>query len=288
MKAIVVEGGAMRGIFAAGVLDHFLANDYNPYDLAIGVSAGASNLVSFLAKQPRRSYQVITHLATDAQFYSPKRFLKGGNLVDVKWLVHHSEQAYPLDKKTLFGNTPLLATTTNVATGKADYYAVTPTNLEQVLEATCALPIVYKETPCFSGQCYTDGGVADSIPVIEAYQRGAKEITVVLSHPLSYQMPERRSALLFKGLLKRYPMIGQAMAERAKRYNQSLEFIRRPPRDAIVRVIAPPESFAVKRLTMDRALLEQGYNIGQEEGKKHLASRQGFYGLTQENCHFCV
>ncbi|NVD06810.1 patatin family protein [Vibrio sp. JPW-9-11-11] len=288
MKAIVVEGGAMRGIFAAGVLDQFLNHDYNPYDLAIGVSAGASNLVGFLAKQHGRSHQVITRLATNSLFYSPKRFLTGGSLVNVKWLVTQSERHYPLDKKTLFGNTPLLATTTNVATGRADYYKVTPNNLSQVLEATSALPIVYKQTPCFSGQCYTDGGVADSIPVKEAYQRGAREITVVLSHPLNYQMPERKSALLFKGLLKRYPKVGQAMVERARRYNQSLEFIRRPPNDAIIRVIAPPENFAVKRLTMDLGLLEAGYKIGLEEGKKHLANRQGLHGLTNENCHFCV
>lgn len=288
MKAIVVEGGAMRGIFAAGVLDHFISQQHYPFDFAIGVSAGTSNLVGYLAKQQGRSYQVITQLATDRQFYNPKRFLKGGNLVDVEWLVSESEQRFPLDAEALFSDLPLLATTTNIDTGNADYYQVTQSNLAQVLEATSALPIAYKQTPCFSGGCYTDGGVADSIPVIEAYRRGAKEITVILSHPLSYQMPKSKSSWLVSRLLHRYPMIGKAMADRANRYNQSLEFIRNPPQGVTIRVIAPPEDFAVKRLTMKREILDQGYSMGLKEGREHLASRQGIHGLTEENCHFCL
>ncbi|KJY84920.1 phospholipase [Vibrio galatheae] len=288
MKALVVEGGAMRGIFAAGVLDSFLEQDYQPFDFAIGVSAGASNLVGYLAKQKNRSYQVITQLATNRQFFNPTRFIKGGNLVDVNWLVTESARQFPLDKQTLFSGTPLVASATNIETGQAEYYQVTSDNLNRVLEATSALPIAYKQTPCFSGGCYTDGGVADSIPVIEAYRRGAKEITVVLSHPLSYQMPHSRTSWLIKRLLTEHPMIGEALANRAERYNHCLDFIRNPPRDVTIRVIAPPETFAVKRLTMKRDLLDDGYQMGRVEGEKHLASREGVYGLTIENCHFCV
>ncbi|EGA67987.1 phospholipase [Vibrio sinaloensis DSM 21326] len=288
MKALVVEGGAMRGIFAAGVLDSFIEQDYYPYDFAIGVSAGSSNLAGYLAKQPKRSLQVITQLATDRCFYNPKRFLKGGNLIDVDWLIRESEQQFPLNKDTLFNNLPLIAAATNIETGDADYYQVNEENLESVLEATSALPIAYKSTPCFSGGCYTDGGVADSIPVIEAYRRGAKEITVVLSHPLSYQMPQAKHSWLMDKLLAKHPMIAKAMANRASRYNQSLEFIRQPPADVTVRVIAPQENFKVKRLTMRQEVLLAGYEMGIEEGNKHLASRDGTYGLTEENCHFCL
>ncbi|WP_394125657.1 patatin family protein [Vibrio hepatarius] len=288
MKAIVVEGGAMRGIFAAGVLDRFIESDYFPFDFAIGVSAGTSNLVGYLAKQQKRSYNVITSLATSRSFFDPKRFLKGGSLVDVQWLVSQSELSYPLNRNELFSTTPLWAVATNIETGRADYYNVTSDNIEMVLEATAALPIAYKQTPCFSRGCYADGGVADSIPVIEAYRRGAKEITVVLSHPLSYEMPESKSSWLIKRLLKKHPMIGQAMQERARRYNQSLDFIRNPPQDVIIRVIAPPESFSVKRLTMKQEVLNEGYQMGLEEGEKHLSSRKGVFGLTDENCHFCL
>mgnify|MGYP001310008618 CR=1 FL=1 len=102
MKAIVVEGGAMRGIFAAGVLDAYMEADFYPYDFAIGVSAGTSNLTNYLSKQQRRSYNVITNLATKKQFFNPVRFIKKGHLVDIKWLLNESERICPLNKKQLF------------------------------------------------------------------------------------------------------------------------------------------------------------------------------------------
>ena len=157
-----------------------------------------------------------------------------------------------------------------------------------MVEATPALPIAYRESPCFSGGCYTDGGVADSIPVREAYRRGARDITVILSHPLSYRMKPQKHQWMLKKLLKKFPNIAESMAVRADNYNQSLEFIRNPPKDATIKVIAPPEAFAVKRLTMDQSTLNAGYEMGIEAGEEHLAIRKGVYGLDTEDCHFCV
>ncbi len=272
MKALVVEGGAMRGIFASGVLDGFMEYDYRPFDLAIGVSAGSSNLIGYLAYQPKRSVQVITQIATDKQFFNPARFLRGGDLIDVKWLIEESNRRFPVDTDTLFSGIPMLAAATNIATGKADYYRLNPDNLNKVVEASCALPIAYKSTPCFSGGCYTDGGVADSIPVKEAYRRGAREITVILSHPLSYVMPKTRSPWIMKKLFARYPQVAEAMVKRAENYNASLDFIRNPPEDTTVNVIAPPEDFAVKRLTMKQPLLKQGYEMGVEAGREYVTN----------------
>ncbi|KXI24458.1 patatin-like phospholipase family protein [Photobacterium sanguinicancri] len=286
-SALIVEGGAMRGIFASGVLDAFMEEDFLPYDFAIGVSAGASNLVGYLSHAPLRSFNVITTMATDRAFFNPARFAKGGNLVDVKWLWEESNNRYPFDSDKLFSTIPLYAAVTNIDTGNADYYQVKPNTLSKIIEATTALPIAYRETPCFSGGCYTDGGVADSIPVKEAYRQGARDITVILSHPLSYEMKPAKYPWLLKKLLSRYPNIAESMAVRASNYNQSLNFIRNPPSDAQIRVIAPPEDFAIKRLTMDKALLNTGYEMGKKAGEEHLAIQRGSYGLHDENCHFC-
>ncbi len=89
-------------------------------------------------------------------------------------------------------------------------------------------------------------------------------------------------------MLKKYPNIAESMAVRAENYNQSLDFIRHPPKDAIIKVIAPPEAFAVKRLTMDQTILNAGYEMGIKAGAEHLAIRKGIYGLDTEDCHFCV
>ncbi|WP_114765607.1 patatin-like phospholipase family protein [Vibrio rhodolitus] len=286
-RALVVEGGAMRGIFASGVLDAFMEQNFKPYNFVIGVSAGASNLLGYLSDAPRRSYQVITELATDKRFFNRTRFARGGDLVDVRWLIEESNLRFPLNEDALY-QIPMYAAVTNIETGNADYFQLKPCNLENVLEATTALPIAYRTTPCFSGGCYTDGGVADSIPVKEAYRRGARDITVVLSQPLNYQMRPARAPWLMKRLLARYPSVAESMLVRADNYNQSLEFIRNPPSDATIRVIAPPDEFAVKRLTMNRATLDQGYQMGLDAGQQHIASRNGTHGLDDQNCHFCL
>ncbi|PML80130.1 patatin-like phospholipase family protein [Enterovibrio norvegicus] len=272
-RALVVEGGAMRGIFASGVLDAFLDNNYKPYDFAVGVSAGASNLLGYLAGQQKRSYHVITELATDSRFFNPTRFLRGGNLIDVQWLWDESHSRFPLDRKTFFNAVPLLATVTNVDTGLADYYWVNEDNITDVIEATSALPIAYRQTPCFSGGCYTDGGVADSIPVAEAYRRGARDITVVLSHHADFTMSPMKMPGLMDHLLKKYPNIADAMRQRAERYNQSLSFIKNPPVDCKIRVIAPPKSFAIGRFTMKKSKLDIGYEMGKKAGKRHIAKQ---------------
>ncbi|HDZ3729425.1 TPA: patatin family protein [Vibrio harveyi] len=287
-KAIVVEGGAMRGVFASGVLDAFLEQDYKPFDFAIGVSAGASNLIGYLTDYPHRSINVITKLATSKRFFDPTRFLKGGDLIDVKWLFEESNRLYPVDEAKLFEGIPFLAATTNVNTGKADYYRVNRHNFHNAMEATTALPIAYKHTPCFSGGCYTDGGVADSIPVREAHRRGARDITVILSHPLAYEKKPVKTPWLMKKLFAEHPQMVEAMLRRSENYNESLDFIRNPPKDTHIRVIAPPDEFSVQRLSMRQSVLLEGYEMGLEAGRAHLTNRAGEHGLDRENCHFCI
>ncbi|GAD78639.1 patatin-like phospholipase family protein [Vibrio ezurae] len=286
-KALVVEGGAMRGIFAAGVLDAYLDYEYQPFDFTIGVSAGASNLLGYLAQEKQRSYKVITELATSKDFYSLSRFAIGGNLTDVKWLSDASMEQYPIDLERLFSTVPFYAATTDIETGHAKYFRVSKENMSGVMEATTALPIAYKRTPCFSGGCFTDGAVADSIPVKEAYRRGARDITVILSHPLSYNMPESSSYWLMKRLLRNTPKVAETLATRAKQYNQALQFIRFPPSDATIRVIAPPENFPVKRLTRKKRLLDIGYEMGVEAGKQHVLNLRGNTHFSREECTAC-
>ncbi|MBR9875383.1 patatin family protein [Vibrio sp. J1-1] len=287
-KAIVVEGGAMRGVFASGVLDAFMEKNYKPFDFAIGVSAGASNLIGYLTDYPHRSINIITKLATCKRFFDPTRFIKGGDLIDVKWLFEESNRLYPVDEKKLFDGIPFYATTTNVDTGKADYYRVNRENFHHALEATTALPIAYKHTPCFSGGCYTDGGVADSIPVREAYRRGARDITVVLSQPLNYAKKPVKTTWLTKKLFAEHPKMVEAMLRRAENYNESLAFIRNPPEDARIRVIAPPDNFHVQRLSMRQSVLLEGYEMGREEGRAHLRNLADAHGLDRDSCHLCT
>lgn len=117
-----------------------------------------------------------------------------------------------------------------------------------------------------NGEPMTDGGVADAIPVVRAYEDGARDITVVLSRPLGYRKKSPKFAFVPKRLFREYPALAEASLRRAERYNATLSFIENPPSDCTIRVIVPSAEFAVGRLTRKPELLEQGYQEGHQAG----------------------
>ncbi|HEY9120045.1 MAG TPA: patatin family protein [Marinobacter sp.] len=270
-KALVVEGGAMRGIFAAGVLDAFLEHGYQPFWRTYGVSAGSTNLIGYLARDLGRSRKIITSHACQPDFIDWKRFARGGHLCDVRWLWQQSFTDVPLSLDNyLSGTTELWVTTTSVRTGQAHYFRIDERNMHDVLTASCAIPIAYRDYPEVEGEPMTDGGVADAIPVIRAYEDGARDISVVLSRPPGYRKKPPRFPFVPKRLFRDYPALAEATVRRAERYNATLEFILNPPEDCHIRVIAPPADFPVGRLTQKPDHLELGYRQGYEAGLAYL------------------
>jgi len=264
-SALVVEGGAMRGIFAAGVLDSFIDNNYRPFDFCIGVSAGSTNLAAWLANQRGRSYKVITDYSCRSEFINFPRFLKGGHWLDLDWLWDITIDEIRIDAETMASQPiPLYVVTTRVDTGRAAYIKATPDNLNELLKASCSVPVAYRHFPRINNEPMTDGGVADSIPVIKAYELGARNITVVLSRPFGYRKTPIRNKWLVRKLLSDFPALYKAMIKRAESYNDAIDFIENPPKDCKITVIAPPENFSVGRITTDPGKLNAGYQLGME------------------------
>lgn len=162
----------------------------------------------------------------------------------------------------LSGTTELWVTTTSARTGEAHYFRIDESNMHDVFTASCAIPIAYRDYPLVNGEPMTDGGVADAIPVIKAYEDGDRDITVVLSRPACYRKKPPRFAFVPRRLFRAYPALAEASLSRAERYNATLSFIENPPQDCIIREIFPPAEFAVGRLTQNQELLEQGYRAG--------------------------
>ncbi|MCW8126375.1 patatin-like phospholipase family protein [Microbulbifer halophilus] len=275
-SALVVEGGAMRGIFAAGVLDAFIEVDHAPFDFAIGVSAGSTNLIGYLAGDWGRSRRVLLDHARRADFIDWRRALKGGHFCDVSWLWHASYKEVPLNVRRYCDNgVPLYAVTTSIHTGEARYLEVTAENMHEVFPASCAIPLFYRDFPRVNGEPMTDGGLADSIPVLRAYEQGARDITVVLSRPLGYRKREGSAPKLMKRFFHDHARLFEAVLERSQRYNRALDFIQSPPAGCRVTAIAPPEDFPVGRFTREPHLLERGYQCGRASGLAHLESAAG-------------
>ena len=269
--ALVVEGGAMRGIFAAGVLDEFLAQQYQPFTSYFGVSAGATNVAAYLCKQATRNYKVITDYSCRPEFINLPRFVKGGHLFDLDWLWQETVREIPLNTDE-FTQSPhdFYIVATAIESGQAHYLQATGSEMIEQLKASCAIPIAYRDYPKINGIAMTDGGVADSIPVKKAYEMGASEITVILSQPLGYRKKDVKVAWLTKQLYKDNPALAKATIQRSKNYNTSIDFLHNAPPDCKINIIAPPAGFKVGRTTKNRALLDIGYQMGINEAKAYI------------------
>lgn len=271
--ALVVEGGAMRGIFAAGVLDAFMARGVTAFDHCIGVSAGAVNLAAFLAGQQGRNHSVITDYSCRPEFISLAKFMRGGHWLDLDWLWEITIRECRLDLVRFAANpVPLTVVTTRVSDGQAAYLKATAEELEQQIKASCSVPLAYRDFVRLGGEAMTDGGVADSIPVRHAYERGARDITVVLSRPLGYRKRAPRLPALHRYLLRQTPALARASLARHHSYNDAIDFIRNPPADCRIRLIHPPVGFRVGRMTTDPDKLEQGYQMGWQAAQAYLGT----------------
>jgi len=262
-SALIIEGGAMRSVFSAGLLDGFLKNKFNPFQFYIGVSAGAYNLVSYLSGQIGLSMHIYNEVANNAQFINYMRFLRGGHLLDLDWLADKIASEHPPDSvMTCRQGKPFYICATDVSSGQAVYINIRPELFKQTIKATSALPLIYRGFPKINGIPMTDGGVADGIPVAEAIRLGAKRIMVVRSRPKCYVKKDTLWHKYIRWKLKHYPALAQTMRERVKRFDDALQIIQRPPDGIKILEICPPEEFTLGRFSRGTEKLKFGYKAG--------------------------
>lgn len=263
ISALIVEGGALRGVFSTGLLDGFVEARFNPFDLYIGVSSGASNLAAYLAEMPGRNYRIYTDYARRREFIDVWRFIRGGHLMDLDWLWEITIREMRLDLARIYSHGRLfLVGLTDVQTGTAIYKATHIADLEQVLKASSAIPVFYRGYPRVEGRPMTDGGITDAIPVAEAIRRGARHIMVVRSRHQDYLKVPGTFDLLFRRCLKHHPLLQQAIDVRAGRYNRTVALIRRPQEGICILEICPPKDFRVTRLSQNLQIIQEGYKQG--------------------------
>ncbi len=266
--ALVLEGGAMRGVFSAGVLHAFGREDFDPFQLYLGVSAGACNLASHLAGQNRRNFDIIERYTATPNCISMKKFLAGGHLVDLDWLWDITIKEYRLDLERIFSrkDKEYIVVVTSMVTGKPIYLKPDETTLEHYLKVSSSLPVVYRNILKVGSEPASDGGIADSIPVIEAHRRGARRILVVRTRKSNYVKKTGKMHRLHSWLFRKYPEFRKALLRRAENYMKSVEFIKNPPPGTEIMEISPPKGFRTGRLTTNIRVLEPDYMLGIEAG----------------------
>jgi predicted patatin/cPLA2 family phospholipase len=213
--ALVVEGGALRGVFSTGLLDGFLEAQFNPFNLFIGVSSGASNLAAYLAGMIGRNARIYMEYSLRPDFISFSKFFQGGHLLDLDWLWDVTIREIRLDLGTVYSQgKPFIVVLTDVQTGDAIYQLTSAGDLEQVLKASSAMPLFYRDYPRVGGRPMTDGGVADALPVGEAIRRGARRIMVIRSRHRDYRKRSSPAEQVMRWHVRQYPLLRQAMARR--------------------------------------------------------------------------
>lgn len=274
-SALIVEGGATRGIWSCAILDYFLHQDFCPFDSFWGVSAGASNLAAFLAKMPGRNLKVYADYSCRKEFLTPGKFLLGGDLMDLDWMWQITLKDLGIDKQVLAADQrPFFLGVTRRDTGAAEYLTPTPDTLAETMKASSAVPIAYRSGVKLGHHTYVDGGVSDAIPVAEAIKRGARRIMILRSRPASYRKSAPAIPALMKPLLKDAPALIPLMQTRHIRYNQTLDLIASPPSGVQIMQICPPEGFSMKRLGNKAADVEAAYQLGYQAGAGAIAEWQ--------------
>ncbi|EJL6784341.1 patatin family protein [Vibrio alginolyticus] len=270
-RALIVEGGAMRGVFSCGILDHFLASEFSPFDSFWGVSAGASNLAAYLAKMPGRNLKIYLDYSLRKEFISPSQLLRGGDMMNLDWMWNVTLEELGIDKSALKADSrPFFLGVTRQDNGQAEYHLPDIDDLAETMKASSALPVLYRNGVSLNGIQYVDGGVSDALPVAEAINRGAKKIMVLRSQPASYQKPRGRFSALTRRMLKETPGLIEPMLTREVRYNQTLALLNNPPPGIEIIQVCPPETFKLKRLSRSPAPLRHAYELGIEAGKEAI------------------
>lgn len=273
-SALVVEGGAMRVVFANGVLDTFIQEDFYPFDLHVGVSAGASTVAGYLARMYKRNYLLLTRFCPKEPFINWKKWLLGKHMVDLDWFFEVAMRDLHLDHATLFShpNKEFWVGMTHMECGRSHFFQAHSENLEHYLLATGALPFLYRKWVKVQGMTMIDGSISNSIPLSAALERQAQQIMVIRSRPREYRMetPVETRLAAFK-LSKKYPALSQTMLHRAQVYNQSVAQLRQPPEGVEILEINPPADFQTARFSTDFNSLQRDYQAGREAGYSAIA-----------------
>ena len=279
--ALILEGGGMRGVFTAGILDYFMDNGmWFPYTIA--VSAGASNGISYASRQRGRARYSDVDLLKIRPYVGMKHLLRGRGLIDLQFIFYeYPDKYYPLDYDTYFNSKDrFVVVTSNCLTGKACYFEEKKDKdrLIDILRASCSLPYV-------SPKAYVDkipmldGGICDALPIHKAIEEGYEKFVVVLTRPLGYRKPDQlRNIPHF--IYRKYPKLKEQLRTRYKRYNQTMDFIEKLEKEGKAIVIRPVEPLKVERIDTDTEKLDAFYKEGYETATETF---KPFESVIQEN-----
>ena len=277
---LVMEGGAMRGMFTCGVIDVFMENGIE-FDGAIGVSAGATFGCNYKSHQIGRPLRYNLRFCKDERYGTFKSLRKYGDVYEKQFC--YRDLPYKLDPMDFatYESNPMefYLVATEVESGRPVYTKIDHLDDKAMdwFQAGASMPIV--STPVeIDGKKYLDGGISDSIPLKAFEEMGFDHNVVILTQPLDYKKKKMSGFLLHLKAAKQYPNIQKRLAVRHEMYNAEKEYVLARRDEGACLLIAPEEKLPVSHMEHDPKKLQAAYDHGRKIGLAYLEQVKAFVG----------
>ncbi len=277
-KGLIMEGGAMRGLFTSGITDVMMENGI-VFDGAIGVSAGAAFGCNYKSGQIGRALRYNVKYCRDKRYCSMRSLIFTGNLFGADFCYHELPEKLDIFDDEAYNKNPMefYVVCTNIETGKPLYKKcdrVDGAFLEWI-RASASLPMV-AEIVEVDGYKLLDGGISDSVPLKYFESIGYDRNIVILTQPKGYLKEKNKMIPIIRRVFKKYPKMIEAIENRHIMYNSTLEYIEERERTGEVLVLRPKEMLPIKRTTKDPEKLKEVYRAGRLIGEENLERIQEF------------
>lgn len=272
---LVLEGGALKGVYTAGVIDFFLDKGIE-FSSVYGVSAGACSMCSYLSKQRGRALDVSIDYLDSKRYCSVESLLFTGDLFNVDTCYHLiPDYLHPYDYETFDRyEGRAFSVATDIQTGRPEYFRIRDMKKDiDKIRASASMPLVSRNVK-IDGGLYLDGGISDSIPVQKSIIDGNRKNVVVMTKEVGFVRKPTSQLALIRARYFKYPKVAELMARRHIDYNAQVAYIERLEKSGQAFVLRPQTASGVGRLEKDRnkllALYRQGYDEAEERYEELL------------------
>lgn len=280
---LVLEGGGMRGLFSAGVMDVMMEHNIR-FDGIVGVSAGASFGCNYKSHQVGRVLRYNVRFKDDPRYMGLRSLLRTGNLVAAEFSYHTLPKELDLFDFEAYNNDPteFHVVCTDVMTGEPVYRSLEKMDDEGLewIRASASMPLVSRPVP-LEGRLLLDGGISDSIPLRYFQGKGFERNLVILTQPKGFYKKRTKLMPLFHLFMSRYPAIVQAMSRRHLMYNEELAYLEEQERLGSILLIYPQDTLPIGRTEQDEQKMRRIYAMGREKAEEMLGQIQAFVEASQ-------
>lgn len=280
---LVLEGGGMRGLFTAGVMDVMMEHDIR-FDGIVGVSAGASFGCNYKSHQVGRVLRYNVRFKDDPRYMGLRSLLRTGNLVAAEFSYHTLPNELDLYDYDACNSDPteFHVVCTDVMTGEPVYHRIEfmdDKSLEWI-RASASMPLVSRPVP-LEGRLLLDGGISDSIPLRYFQEQGFERNIVILTQPKGFYKKRTKLMPLFHLFMRRYPAIVEAMSRRHLMYNEELAYLEEQERLGNILLIYPQDTLPIGRTEQDEKKMRRIYAMGRAKAEEMLSEIQAFVEASQ-------